>query len=125
MKKSITLFILLTLPTFANSQDYFRPYIDSLIFETKRGRSCENVKTTLLLELSKGDSVINEQKTSMKHMSEIIGGQKAVIGNFQYEGEVKEAICKEEKRGLKSRLSRWKKIAIGEGALVVILIILL
>jgi thioredoxin-related protein len=111
----------------ANSQNFILPtkIVDSLIFEVKKGRSCDTLQQkqlfeikTLRDELIANGKVIKLKTTENEQLSFIISTLNTTISLSSERSEI-------EKEKLKTRIRHLWAAILSEGAIIVLLILII
>lgn len=111
----------------ANSQNFTLPIkiVDSLIFEVKKGRSCDTLQQKQLLEIKAlGDELIANGKvielktTENQQQSLIISSLNSTISLMSEKSDL-------EKDKLKTRIRHLWAAILSEGAIIVLLILII
>lgn len=110
-----------------NSQNFILPtkIVDSLIFEVKKGRSCDTLQQKQLLEIKAlGDELIANGKvvelktTENQQLSFIISTLNSTIALSSEKSDA-------EKEKLKTRIRHLWAAILSEGAIIVLLILII
>ncbi len=100
-------------------------YIDSLIYETRRGRSCEKVVTGLTQENAWLDSLRQTQDQEIALYQDVIANQNEILAGFPRELKAVAQDCEAEKKALKRQIRRARRAAIVTGAGLAFCLVLL
>lgn len=99
--------------------------LDSLIWETRKGRSCDTLQRIQMAEIIALQNLQMASGAVIRIQRQQITLLDSLLLSKAREQEVNRNIHRLEKRGLINDLRRLKLVAIGEGVLVVLLVILL
>lgn len=111
----------------ALSQNYTLPSVlfDSLVFEVRKGRSCDSLNTlNERLIKSQGIQLVN-YKELVKTSDGKIAALEALIFNYK---ESKELLTQQfalDKSKLEKKIKKRNKLIIGEGGIILLLLIVL
>lgn len=98
---------------------------DSLIFETRKGRSCEKVRLAQLSEIHLLDSALLIHVKQAELYESVIANQNAIIESFPKEIKILQAEHQKQIGHFKAKLRRVWKVVFLEGGIIVILVFLL
>ncbi len=105
--------------------DIYGVYIDSMIYETKRGRACEKVVAGLTRENSWLDSLRQTQDQEIALYQDVIANQNEILAGFPRELKANAQTCEAEKKALKRQIRRARRAAIVTGAGLAFCLVLL
>ncbi len=100
-------------------------YIDSMIFEVKKGRSCEKTLTGLTRENAWLDSLRQTQDQEIALYQDVIANQNEILAGFPRELKANAQTCEAEKKALKRQIRRARRAAIVTGAGLAFCLVLL
>jgi AraC-like DNA-binding protein len=120
--KKLFLGILLTISGTAFCQNYTLPSVlyDSLVYETQRGRVCEQIRLLQTAQLINLSDLIDSKGKAIELLKTQTNALQGQVYNWEQTYQLNDQQHQAQNKHLKKSLLKWKLIAVAEVVLIVL-----